>query len=341
MNWKSTAKLALIICTAALSPSHAAVTFEWVTVGNPGNPDDTTGYGGVDYVYRISKHEVTNAQYAEFLNSVDPDGDSQPGFHYNSRMSTDAMGGIVRILERPIGSRYIVKNGYANLPIIYVDQFDVLGVVNWLHNGQTGEQTLFGAYINQPGVFNRVRSPEARFFLPNEDEWYKAAFHKNDGPTNNYWDYPTSSDSLPHSDNPASLNPEIALNVANFYRNDLQLNGFDDGFAITASSNFVAMTNYLTNVGSYPLTKSPYGTFDQGGNVAELMEGGILRGGSWEDLFSYLNASTRVFDGVFPFRNYDFGFRVAAPVPEPEARAIVLGCLIGWWFLFFPPVSRN
>ena len=51
---------------------HAEVVIETVTVGNPGNADDThgDGYGGVDYVYNIGKFEVTAGQYAEFLNAV-------------------------------------------------------------------------------------------------------------------------------------------------------------------------------------------------------------------------------------------------------------------------------
>ena len=66
----------LLVALLIAIPTHA-VTFDWVTVGDPGNPSDTevmsdgtTGYGSVGYVYRISKHEVTNAQYAEFLNAV-------------------------------------------------------------------------------------------------------------------------------------------------------------------------------------------------------------------------------------------------------------------------------
>ena len=47
---------------------------EWVTVGDPGNADDThgAGYGGVDYVHNIDigRHEVTNAQYCVFLNAA-------------------------------------------------------------------------------------------------------------------------------------------------------------------------------------------------------------------------------------------------------------------------------
>jgi hypothetical protein len=41
-----------------------------VTVGNPGNAPDTTGYGAVSYVYKMDKYDVTTAQYTQFLNAV-------------------------------------------------------------------------------------------------------------------------------------------------------------------------------------------------------------------------------------------------------------------------------
>ena len=71
-----------VACCLCLSTGNlfAVVTFDWATVGNPGNageegPGPVFGtYGAVSYVYRISKHEVTNAQYTEFLNAVDPIG---------------------------------------------------------------------------------------------------------------------------------------------------------------------------------------------------------------------------------------------------------------------------
>lgn len=44
-----------------------------------------------------------------------------------------------------------------------------------------------------------VSAQDAYYFLPSEDEWYKAAFHKNDGPTANYWDYATGSNTIPTS----------------------------------------------------------------------------------------------------------------------------------------------
>lgn len=49
---------------------------DWVTVGDPGNPADATGFGAVPYVFQIAKHEVSN-EYVEFLNAVaknDPHG---------------------------------------------------------------------------------------------------------------------------------------------------------------------------------------------------------------------------------------------------------------------------
>ena len=51
------------------------------------------------------------------------------------------------------------------------------------------------------------RESDATWAISSEDEWYKAAYHKNDGVTGNYFDYPTSSDSVPGRDlNDASGN---------------------------------------------------------------------------------------------------------------------------------------
>ena len=55
-----------------------AVTIDWLTVGDPGNPPDTatncpndTAYcGSVAEAYRISKYEIKSAQYADFLNAL-------------------------------------------------------------------------------------------------------------------------------------------------------------------------------------------------------------------------------------------------------------------------------
>ena len=38
------------------TPLQAVVTLDWAYVANPGNPNDSTGYGGVGYEYQIMKY---------------------------------------------------------------------------------------------------------------------------------------------------------------------------------------------------------------------------------------------------------------------------------------------
>ena len=93
-------------CWLGLSTSNlfAQVTFDWATVGNPNNAPDqlykfnNSGnllFGAVADVYRISKHEVTNDQYTEFLNAV---ADTDTNGLYNPSMGSDAhaLGGITQ-----------------------------------------------------------------------------------------------------------------------------------------------------------------------------------------------------------------------------------------------------
>ena len=159
-------------------------------------------FGEVEYSYRISKYEVTNGQYIEFLNAV-----ASKDAHglYNSLMESDPSGGIIR--RDTNGSyTYEVKPGRLNNPVAFVSFFDAMRFANWLENGQpTGPQdsstTEDGVYLIGNGI-NEVRATSSRYFLPGEDEWYKAAYHKNDGATGNFWKYPTSSDTVPFSAKP-------------------------------------------------------------------------------------------------------------------------------------------
>jgi len=52
-----------------VKPTIPILDLEFVTIGDPGNPADSTGYGKVDYEYLIGKYEVNNTQYAAFLNA--------------------------------------------------------------------------------------------------------------------------------------------------------------------------------------------------------------------------------------------------------------------------------
>lgn len=330
------------ICTT----SHAAVDFHWAIIGNPGNlgdaqeaNDGTTGYGGVPDLYRISKYEVTNSQYTDFLNAVDPMGTNvhlggDDPFLYDSRMSLSAVGGIDFDIGAANGSKYHPKVGRDDNPVVFVSFFDAMRFTNWLQNGQGRGSTESGVYTIENG-HNEARNPRATYFIPSEDEWYKAAYHKNDGVTPNYWDYPTSTDAVPFSDQPPGSDAPSRSNVANFHRNDEMANGYNDGFAVDGSNEFDALQNYLTDVGAYSESPSPYGTFDQGGNVWEWNEAvdgsyRILRGASW-----YLGRRN---DMSTSFRNVQVpswqdeytGFRVASSVPEPGGLGLAgfIGVLV-------------
>ena len=52
--------LALVAALLCSVPAHA-VTIDWVTVGNPGNPNDTTGYGAVTDSFQIMKEVVARS----------------------------------------------------------------------------------------------------------------------------------------------------------------------------------------------------------------------------------------------------------------------------------------
>jgi formylglycine-generating enzyme required for sulfatase activity len=281
-------------------PAHAEVTFNWVTIGDPGNAADDTTYGAVPYTYRISKYEVTNAQYAEFLNAV---AKTDTNALYDTGMGSGS-GGITR--SGSSGSyTYSAIAGRENKPVNFVAFWDATRFANWLHNGQpTGLQdsttTEDGAYtITQTGIDNNTitRNAGAAVFVTSEDEWYKAAYF---AAATSYFDYPATS-----STPTACTVPGATANTA----------------------NCSSAVGDLTNVGSYTNAASPSGTFDQGGNVREWNEAVVtsisrgLRGGNFGNGSLYLAAALRG-DGDPDIEFSIVGFRVASPVPPPPVPSL-------------------
>ena len=311
-----------LLCTCfsilALVPSDAAVLMNWVTIGNArnaANQDFGNGtYGSVGYTYQISMHEVTNAQYVEFLNAVDTGG-SNPNGVYNTNMDSDARGGITFNSGAANGSKYEVKSNMADKPVNYVSHLDAQRFTNWIQNGQGNASTETGAYI----VGNlATHSGAASVWIPTENEWYKAAYYDPtlNGGTGGYWQYATKSDTAP-SIATSTITGEISnpgLNVAN-YGHGADWNGQDGN---------------LTTVGSAgPGSASYYGTFDQGGNVAEWSDVVVgsnrgIRGSSWNiDAPSALLAADRHHQDPL-LENPDWGFRLAGAVPEPSRAVLAL-----------------
>jgi sulfatase modifying factor 1 len=251
-----------------------------VVVGNPGNPADTTGYGTVDYAYRIGKYEVTNSEYCEFLNAV-----AKIDIYelYDGRM----VGGFGSIIRSGFSGDYSyrVKAGGGNKPVGYVTWESCIRYVNWLSNGggegntEIGSYTVNGGEVTPPEHAALAAGKTTKWVISSENEWYKAAYYdplKDD--TGGYWPYAIKG----------RFSPECNIN-----------------------------TSSIMSVGSFPEAFSPYGTFDQNGNMWEYnesMNGNKvgLRGGSFfhNDHDAYLRSSARydVLSAKWP----NYGFRVVA-----------------------------
>ncbi len=71
----------ILAATMIGSAQAGPISVALVTVGDPGNAADSTGFGAVNYAYQIGKYDVTTSQYAAFLNAVaatDPTGFTAP-----------------------------------------------------------------------------------------------------------------------------------------------------------------------------------------------------------------------------------------------------------------------
>ena len=97
-----------------------------VFIGNPDNTADTTGFGSVNYGYYIGEAEVTNNQYATFLNAVAAT-DSHELFAPEMSISRSGVNGSYS---------YSVDVGQENKPVVYVNFYDASRFANWLMNGQ-------------------------------------------------------------------------------------------------------------------------------------------------------------------------------------------------------------
>ena len=318
-----TAVLALL----SLGTLAQAVVIDTVPVGNPNNAADTRyatpGYGSVGYNYNIGKYEVTAGQYTAFLNAV---AATDTYGLYSPQMSDTSWGS--GITQGVVSGRYTysVATDFINRPVNYVSWGDSARFANWLHNGQpTGAQGLAttedGAYyLNGATTYagpNAVtRKAGWTWAITSEDEWYKAAYYKGGSTSAGYWLYPTSSDTAPGQDM-----ADASGNNANYY---------------TAPYVYPIDSGKRTTVaGEFQDSDSPYGTFDQGGNVIEWndtlisdsfrgLRGGGFLSGYYGDGDIELRASYRVYNIYAGDEHPWLGFRVSA-VPEPSSLIALAG----------------
>ena len=320
--------LAVLACLP-FGSTASAEAIQWVTVGDPGNTADTTTYGTVADSFRIMKYEFTNQQYTDFLNSV---AKTDTYSLYNSSMGSNARGGITQ--SGTSGAyTYAVKENMGNKPVNYVSWFDAARVSNWLMNGATSSSsTETGAYTLVGGQTSGTvpaRNSGATFYIPTEDQWYKAAYYKGGGTDAGYWDYATQSDTAPTPVTAGETGIGSAGNTGNFanYRDAADWNS-RNGMQTTVGTNGGA---------------SAYGAFDMNGNLVEWTDptapASLLvgRGGYWSSgIASSLSSSGS--QRSYPASNADsdVGFRLAsevnsAPVPEidPAGMGSVLALVTG------------
>ena len=318
-------------------------------MGNSGNGTDTRtggntfGFGSVAYDYQIGTYDVTIGQYTAFLNAADPNGTNPNGI-YNSLMETDLnIAGISYTSGAAAGSKYDVigpsgtANGQsgADRPITYVSWFDAARFANWMTNGQGNGSTETGAYDLATAAADvaPAKTPGAAFYIPNVNEWYKAAYYSpNYGGVGvpGYYPYATQSNAAPDN---------IIGNGAN------QANYAPGGvYSVTGSSSRDSNQNYLTDVGAFSGSESFYGTFDQSGNVYQWndLDGAPgatrgQRGGDWGNDNGFRVSSSNNHTYLLSYEHYNVGFRLASPVSGPSAvpeidpngLSAVLGLIVG------------
>jgi formylglycine-generating enzyme len=324
----------VVALMASLAFPANAISIDWVTVGDPGNAADTTGSpnpaGAVADSFRIMKFEFTNQQYTEFLNSVDASG-TNPNSVYSPSMGLNVRGGISFTSGAASGSKYAVRSNMGDKPVNYVSWFDAARVSNWLMNGATGTSSMeTGAYtLNNAISGNAVAvNPGATFYIPTENQWYKAAYYKGSGTNAGYWDYATQSDSAPTAVTAGLTGIGSSGSAGNFANYNLvaDWNGRDGN-----------VTTVGTNGGA-----SAYGAFDMSGNLFEWndLTGAAgssrgNRGGSWTSTAFNVSSSSSL-SGAPTGQNDIIGFRLASPVPEPATLGMASGgalCACGWWVL--------
>jgi formylglycine-generating enzyme required for sulfatase activity len=297
-----------------LSATTYGVTVDTTPVGDPGS-------GDVDYQFEMGTTEVTNAQWVDFLNVVDPTASNSLAL-FGGAQQNNGNGGILKDLGAADGSKFSTKPGFANYPVVFVTIYDAMRFTNWLHNGQGSGDTESGAYtldgnkIPENDVDPYIqREPGAIWALPSFEEWYKAGFFDprdvvdggiSDG--GGFYNHATQSNDVPVDE--ATPGGE---NSANWN-----------------STGAASAPPDLTDAGGYTLSSSYYGTYDQSGNVMEWTDtlGNIAGsrwqlGGSWTGSSSFLNGATLVNGGTGAAHNK--GFRVVHfAVPEPASWVLGL-----------------
>lgn len=279
--------------------------------------------GRVNYRYRISKTEVTAAQWLDFVNAYDPYWIAAGNTRFGTALSSQWIRPANHDPSQP-GDYYIV-DGAANRAIT-TEWRIAARFVNWLHNGMVNEQWAFDTGVYDAASFGgnaqdgytdqAERSPGARFWLPSVDEWTKAAHYDPDRygeGQEGYW--------LRMGGQDAPLTPGLPEDGGQTSGGDF-LPGFDEQFL---------------DVGLYTNIDGPWGLLDTSGGVREWTEtvwgyypGGevhtgerFIRGSGAGNSFYLAHDLIDRADAGLPGLQ-TFGVRLASAIPSPGSPILFL-----------------
>jgi formylglycine-generating enzyme required for sulfatase activity len=320
--------LATIQCVTGAATMLPDYGFQWAIIDHPGNAPYSVPpnigqprtVGRVDHTYRISKTEMSAADWAPFANANLRIGDPwETGLNaYFGQMLDIGPGGILQPrTDIPAGDR---------LNLGSVTWYDAARYCNWLHNGkaETREAMEYGAYDlrgfppNPNPITPPTRLPGATFFLPTDDEWVKAVhFDPNRYGTEQpgYWDYPLASDAPP-------IPGPVGVGNTNA--------GYAAG----------GLDPLVFRVGAYNYATTPWGLLDASGGRSEWLETpstGIVPTRQYEGAASGLSNSQTSLNLDYIVRTGQeipqsrwswLGFRVAS-VPAPGSGLVWVG--MGRW----------
>ena len=307
---------------SSLSPA-ASELYRLSTVGDPGNRADSNGVGAVAESFAIGTFEVTIQEYCDFLNAVG--ATDAYGLWSQAMSSSRSAAGIARAGSPGSYTYSVIDNAgsSANRPISSVSWLDAARFANWVANGharggesaattEDGAYTLNGKTDGAAAPRNAINpntGATPTFWIPTEDQWYKAAYYKGGSANAGYWLYATRSDSAPGNEVGATAN---------------QVNYIDDAdrsFTYSVPQNTFLDTNqnYLTDVGAFTGTVGFYGTMDNAGNVVNWndLDGKTgptrgRRGGFWFSGPPSIQSNT--YNESSPsLTGADMGFRLASP----------------------------
>lgn len=299
----------------------SASPIDWCEVGEVGNvafPGNVfsgafAGRGQVAYPFRIARTEITTAQYLSFVIAYAP-------FYSGSPTDIRLTGSFIQAVPEGDGYRYVPLVGFEQVPTNMSLRM-AARFANWLHNGQISDSWAFDSGVYDASTFfetslpdgtpvfhdDYTRSGDARYWIPNLDEWLKAVYFGQDrfGVGNaGWWMFPNSTNE------------------------PLQI-GEPGGGGQTNGSLFSLDPAAYLQAGSYPTTISPWGLLDASGGISEITENRWAFGSSFftssiEVPFADEAGIART---VLPVEITTSGLRLASAVPSP-ASIWLIACVV-------------